>query len=269
MVYVAYVDEFGHIGPYVSRDDPRYNDSPIFGLGGFILPSENVRAFSTFFYQLKCKLLDFEIKRDGVAPALWEKKGASLFTTANVTKYRELRSATNRLLNQIEKSGGVIFWKGIQKTKTPADSNAQGLYLSALGRSLQTINAFAASKKGKVFIVMDEHQDRDAILTAASQAMFRPDFPRKHIIEPPFQVESHRYQTCQCADWLCGLIGRLGAFRAKPDEFPEMDWTEKYFAARLEKIAWQPSLKLDTVLPKTDLPQDEAVELAINQANPT
>lgn len=268
LLYVAYVDEFGHIGPYVSRNDLRYNDSPVFGLGGFILPAEQVRSFSTFFFQLKCNLLDFEIKRDGIAPELWEKKGSSLYTSQNVTRYPELRKATNRLLNQIQKVGGVVFWKGIQKTKTPANSNALGLYLSALGRALQTINAFAAHRNAKVLIVMDEHQDREAILTAASKAMFRPDFPKKHIIEPPFQAESHRYQTCQCADWLCGLIGRLGAFRARPDEFPEMDWTEKYFAARLEKIAWQPSLKLDVVLPRTDLPEDEAVALAIEEENP-
>lgn len=38
MLYFAYLDEFGHIGPYVARDDPAYNDSPVFGLGGMILP---------------------------------------------------------------------------------------------------------------------------------------------------------------------------------------------------------------------------------------
>lgn len=265
MLYIAYVDEFGHIGPYISREDKSYNDSPVFGLGGFIIPAEHARSFSTFFFQLKCKLLDWELKQCGTPPALWEKKGSSLYTTKNVTQYRELRTATNRLLNQIEKSGGVLFYKGIKKTKPPQDSNSKGLYLSSLARSLQAINAFAASKKGKVIIVMDEHGDRETILTAASQAMFRPSFPRKHIIEPPFQVESHRYQTCQCADWLCGLYGRLGAFRARPDEYPELDWTEKYFAARIEKIAWQPDLKLDTVLPRTDLPDEEAVEAAISE----
>lgn len=259
------MDEFGHIGPYVSRDDKSYNDSPVFGLGGFILPADQVRSFSTFFFQLKCKLLAWELEQSGTAPAIWEKKGSSLYTTTNVLKYRELRSATNRLLNRIEASGGALFYKGVQKTKSPQEANAKGLYLSALARSLQAINAFAASKKAKVMVVMDEHDDRDTILTAASQAMFRPEFPRKHIIEPPFQVESHRYQTCQCADWLCGLYGRLGAFRARPDEYPEMEWAEKYFAARIEKLVWQPDLKLDIALPQTDLPEQEAVVKAIQE----
>ena len=49
MTYFAYLDEFGHIGPYVSRQDPRHNDSPVFGLAGFVLPSEQVRGFGTWF----------------------------------------------------------------------------------------------------------------------------------------------------------------------------------------------------------------------------
>ena len=40
MTYIAYLDEFGHVGPYVSRADARHNDSPVFGLAGFIMPVE-------------------------------------------------------------------------------------------------------------------------------------------------------------------------------------------------------------------------------------
>lgn len=32
MLYIAYLDEFGHIGPYISRLDKRHNDNPVFGL---------------------------------------------------------------------------------------------------------------------------------------------------------------------------------------------------------------------------------------------
>ena len=31
MTYIAYLDEFGHIGPYIARDDARHNDSPVSG----------------------------------------------------------------------------------------------------------------------------------------------------------------------------------------------------------------------------------------------
>ena len=77
VTFFAYLDEFGHIGPYVSRGDPRYKESPVFGLAGFVLPAEAVRGFGTWFFQRKCELLAFEIARSGEHPALWEKKGAS------------------------------------------------------------------------------------------------------------------------------------------------------------------------------------------------
>ena len=76
MTYFAYLDEFGHVGPYVARTDPKYRESPVFGLAGFVLPADEVRGFGTWFYQRKCELLAFEIARSGKHPALWEKKGA-------------------------------------------------------------------------------------------------------------------------------------------------------------------------------------------------
>jgi len=88
--YIAYLDEFGHIGPFITRSHPRHNTSPVFGLGGFVLPVERLRSFASYFYQLKCNLLAFEIERAGVPAYLWEKKGASLYTTQNVLKYSEL-----------------------------------------------------------------------------------------------------------------------------------------------------------------------------------
>jgi len=92
---IAYLDDFGHVGPYASRNDPMYNDSPVFGLAGFIMLADEVRCFGTWFFQRKRELLDFETRRSGEHPAVWEKKGASLFTVKNVEKYPELRKATS------------------------------------------------------------------------------------------------------------------------------------------------------------------------------
>ena len=41
--------------------------------------------------------------------------------------------------------------------------------------------------------------------------------PRRQLIKPPFDLESHRYQTVHAADWIASLVGRLGAFRKEPD----------------------------------------------------
>jgi len=114
--YIVYLDEFGHIGPYISRTDPRHNDSPIFGLAGFALPVEKVRNFGTWFIQRKEELLGWEIERAGAHPATWEKKGAALYTLRNIRKYRELRTFTNRFLNKIRNCNGFIFYVGVEKT---------------------------------------------------------------------------------------------------------------------------------------------------------
>jgi hypothetical protein len=53
MLYIAYLDEFGHSGPYISHDHPTHHTHPAFGIGGFVLPYYKVRSFSTFFFQLK------------------------------------------------------------------------------------------------------------------------------------------------------------------------------------------------------------------------
>ena len=55
----------------------------MFGLVGFVLPEEAVRGFGTWFFQRMCELLAFEIERSGEHPALWEKKGVSLYTLSD------------------------------------------------------------------------------------------------------------------------------------------------------------------------------------------
>ena len=134
MTYFAYLDEFGHIGPYVSRTDPRYKESPVFGLVGFVLPSQEVRGFGTWFFQRKCELLKFEIKRSGQIPAMWEKKGSSLYTVTNITRYAELRKLTNRLLNKLKGLGGFAFYVGIRKTAAPGIHNPNRLYAKVFWR---------------------------------------------------------------------------------------------------------------------------------------
>jgi hypothetical protein len=82
-LYIAYLDEFGHIGPYISRTDLAHKTHPVFGLAGFVLPDNRVRDFAIWFFKLKCGVLEFEIKRSGEHPARWEKKGSALLTTQN------------------------------------------------------------------------------------------------------------------------------------------------------------------------------------------
>jgi hypothetical protein len=238
-MYFAYLDEFGHIGPYVGRAHPKYNESPIFGLGGILLPAGEVRGFATWFYQLKSRLLSWEIEQSGQASYLWEKKGSQLYTTQNILAYRELRVATNRLLNHLRSLGGCCFYVGLEKYSLPAEHNSKNLFLAVLRETIKRIDQFCEGKASPWLLIMDEQEKsefRKQIVSAASASMFGPD-RRTRLTEPPLQAESHLFQTLQCADWICGLVGRLGTYTCRPEEYPDLDWTARYFQKRLNELS--------------------------------
>jgi ribonucleotide reductase alpha subunit len=226
--FIAYLDEFGHIGPYISRNDKKYQESPIFGLGGFIIPANKARQFGTWFYQRKNDLLAWEVARSGLHPAVYEKKGSALYTTRNIENYPELTHFTGRMFKAIERFGGNTFYVGIHKEKNAQKHSADDLYMGVIREAIKRLNQHAREHNSCFQIILDQHASREKILTTASIAMFR-DASSNRLIEPPYQVESHRYQTVQAADWICGLLGRLGAYWAEPEEWPDMIWAKERF----------------------------------------
>lgn len=244
MLYFAYLDEFGHIGPYVARDDPSHNDSPVFGLAGIVLPCTEVRGFATWFYKLKCQLLEFEINRSQMHPAKWEKKGSALYTIKNIEAYRELRIATNRIINKITRCGGFVYYFGIEKVAPIEKHKPQALYGHAINESIRRLNDYCEANSSNIFIVLDQMDDalRKNGVERAGKSMFGTD-NCKRLIEPPVQVESHLYQTLQCADWVCGLLGRLFSYDARPAEYPENLLVKTLFEERIKRVTKNSTIK--------------------------
>lgn len=236
--YIAYLDEFGHVGPYISRSDTRHNTSPVFGLSGIVLPADRVRPFASYFYRLKCNLLAFEIKRSGKPAYKWEKKGAALYTTQNVRRYAELRHMTARLFNRIAHDGGMVFYVGVEKTRTIDTHNPKRLYGAVLRESIKRLDRYCQARNSLFMMVLDEQEEsfRASIVADASREMFG-DARRNNMIEPPIQAESHLFQTLQCADWVCGLVGRVACYTVAPNDYLDLDWTIKYFKQRLTDVA--------------------------------
>ena len=237
MTLVLYLDEFGHIGPYICKNHHRYNDSPVFGLAGFALPISHTREFSTWFYKLKCRLLEFEIDRSGKHPSVWEKKGSSLYTPRNVEKYAELRKSTNRIINKIKSLNGFVTYVGSNKSRDPLTHNPKLLFQLTLRELIKRADQHCQKRNQNFVIIMDEHQERSDLVTTASISMFGVNERRLSLLEPPFQVESHRYQTVQCADWIAGIVGRLGALWHDEDNYAENIVIQRYFQRRLNEIS--------------------------------
>lgn len=239
MHYIAYLDEFGHIGPYVSRTHAVHKTSPVFGLGGLLLPASEVREFAIHFYKLKCRLLayDLEHSNPGKVPAYrWEKKGSQLYSVRNVERYAELRSMTFRLLKYIKKVGGHVFYTGEHKVTDPVAHDSAETFRRQLLQSVRKIDRYCVQEGATFILVLDEQKAgddwRERNVEACTLAMFNDASEKcRAMIEPPLQGESYLFQTLQCADWICGLIGRLTALSVAPDEFKDWQVFERYFAS--------------------------------------
>jgi len=214
----VYLDEFGHIGPYISRTSPRYNESPVFGLAGIILPERAIRPFATKFLQLKEHLFQREIKQSGRLSSLWEKKGIEIFTAKHLAKYPHFRSTGFRLLNNLRSSGGNVFYYGREKKAGRTDLNSIGLYTTVLSHAIRQLENYGNASNTNFVMVVDEHSARKQLLVTASKTMFGQT-PARHMLSPPFEVESYVNQNIQAADWVAAIIGRLWARELRPAEF--------------------------------------------------
>lgn len=247
MIYAAYLDEFGHVGPYVSRSDPRHNTSPVFGFAGFIMPAEAVRGFGTWVFKRKGELFARPMAQSSKHPATWERKGSELFSAAAVRGKRNVRDLPARLFREISRTRGRVFYVGIQKTASPVDHRVNGLYSGMLREAIWRLDQFCeldCGPQARFFLALDEYSRRQELLTQVSRDMYGGEDPRKALIEPPFHLESHRYQTVQAADWIAALVGRLGAYWAEPGAWPENEVFQRYYGSRLRGVRVRSGIRL-------------------------
>lgn len=242
---IGFFDEFGHIGPFVSRSDPKYRESPVFGLAGYVMPSDQVRGFATFFLQLKQHMFAAELAQYHDNPATWEKKGSLFLNKKNIEKYSHLREGVRRLLNRLHRSHARIVFYGRQKYQSAEDSSSSGLYNTVLAHHIRATDSYCCKKSEQFMMILDQHPNRIELLKTAAKTMFSPDTPARCLIEPPFQVESHLYQTIQAADWIATLIGRISAYTVMPNQYADWEWADKYFGQSVRRLStdsrlWRP-----------------------------
>lgn len=238
-MYIGYFDEFGHNGAYISRTDPKYKTHPVFGIGGFIIPADNIRQLSGAFRRIKENGLKAEIDAKVIAKGKsvdhWEKKGASLFTTQNANRYREVRNMTNRVLNKLDQLDAQIIFYGQEKPRGSNEitgENESSRYDHAIKQLIQRVN-WTLPEGQHHLMILDRQGPKERMKIFASSAAFMFSHQdADKLLEPPLEVESHLYQTVQCADWICALLSRISAFKYDP-EFSEFEWAIKYFGNRL------------------------------------
>jgi hypothetical protein len=243
-VFFVYLDEFGHIGPFTSRASPRYNESPVFGLAGIILPENAVRPFATRFLQLKQNIFKAEIAASGQPASHWEKHGTAIFTAKQLARYPHFRSTGFRLLNYVRDVGGNVFYYGREKISGTTDVNSTGLYTTVLAHAIRQLDGLCANSDRKFVMVVDEHSVRKQLLITSLKTMYDAN-PARNMLSPPFEVESYANQNIQAADWVAAIIGRLWAHELRPTEYADHAAFRNYFWERLHQVA-----VYSTVLPR-------------------
>lgn len=240
----VYLDEFGHIGPYMSRNNSRYNESPVFGLAGIILPETAIRPFATKFLQLKQHIFQREITSAKTIGALWEKKGTEIFTTKQVAKHKHFKATGFRLINEVRNCGGKLFYYGREKIQGTTDVNSIGLYTTVLSHTIRQLENFSDAQRTNYVMVVDQHSARKQLLVTASKTMFG-QHPARRLLSPPFEVESYINQNIQAADWIAAIVGRLWAHELQPIEYADHVHFRNYFWTRVHQVATH-----STVLPR-------------------
>ena len=224
---IAYIDEFGHQGPFIEPNHPKYNEHPIFGYAGYILPSSSVRSMGGFFEFTKENLLSWEIEKADVHPRRWEKKGASLLTTKNIELYGpEIVPALGRIYHYMQKLEGRLFFYGQEKplgSVKETHESSQDREQHCLFQTIQRLGSYATSRSEELLVIMDgtDAHNRERAVATLGKAIYSRSIPDTNsVIEVPIQADSKMYGTVQLADWTCALLSRLTHYHfASPSEF--------------------------------------------------
>lgn len=234
-MYFVYLDEFGHIGPYLGRASRKHNESPAFGLAGMILPEQAVRPFASYFLQQKKFAFSAEIDGAGKMAAKWEKKGTSFIRPNPLKKYPEARRVVHRILKKIGAMNGHLFYYGREKIYGRTDLNPTGLYTTCMAHALRRLDGYCNRRNSTFVVILDQHSARKELLECATKTMFGQK-PCRSLASPPFEVESYLNQNIQAADWIATLVGRLAAHELRPDEFPDYEHTKTLFSERVNNL---------------------------------
>jgi len=226
---LAYIDEIGETGAFVSKDDSRFNTSPAFGYAGFIIPEENARPFGQQFTIVKRKLFKREIAQAS-DPGKWERKGADIFRPTTPTTYGYQLRAFNGLVRRLRGNGGkVFFYAGEKPVGTPGQVqiDRQEREAEAMRETLNRLCSQAEESEQNLLVMIDQITEKTRaerlpnmyghILSRATE---REEM--KRIIEPPMHVDSVLSANIQFADWIAAAISRAIDYQLFMDS--PFDW---------------------------------------------
>jgi Protein of unknown function (DUF3800) len=216
LVLLAYIDEVGETGAFVSRDRSRYNTSPAFGYAGFIVPALKARMFGRIFTERKREIFRKDIE-EAEHPGRWERKGSEIFRPNTLERYGNQVRVFNGLANRLRREcGGWLFYYADEKPlgtpkQTQLDTNARETL--AMRETLNRLARHADSQDSNVLVMIDQINEKtraERLPKMYSHILGRAaGYPEmKRIIEPPMHVDSQLSPNIQFADWVAACVTR-------------------------------------------------------------
>lgn len=222
VVLLAYIDEIGETGAFVSRGHPRFNTSLSFGYAGFVVPAGNAREFGAIFQSEKKLLYRREIER-AEHPGRWERKGSDVFRASTPAEFPAQLRVFDALVQHVRRLGGHLFYYADEKpVGTPPQTRGRfetdkHLYTDretrAMREALNRIARHADHSDKNVMVMIDQVNEKDRsarVPIMYSHILGRAaEFPEmRRIIEPPMHVDSVLSANIQFADWVAACVTR-------------------------------------------------------------
>lgn len=212
---LAYIDEIGEPGAFISRTHGRFNTSPAFGYAGFVVPAENARAFGAVFTGVKRSLFRAEIEA-AADPGKWERKGADIFRPDTPNKYGYQLRAFNGLVKKLRSQGGRVFYYADEKqVGTPGQVRIEPAQreAAAMRETLNRLCTYAENERKNLLVMIDQITEKTRAERLPnmyghilSRATVRQEM--KRIVEPPMHVDSVLSSNIQFADWIAAAVTR-------------------------------------------------------------
>ncbi|QUY62252.1 DUF3800 domain-containing protein [Gulosibacter molinativorax] len=212
---LAYLDEVGETGAFVSKDHSRFNTSPAFGYAGFVVPAPEARRFGSWFAEEKRKVYATEIAASD-RPAQWEKKGSAIFRRVTLDKYPQQIRVFSALVRRLRSVGGNLFYYIDEKplgtpNQTHLDTDAREAM--AMKETLNRLARHAESRHNHLLVMMDQVNEKQRI--ERMPTMYAHMFSRSgefeemlRIVEPPMHLDSAVSANIQFADWVAACVSR-------------------------------------------------------------
>ena len=217
---LAYIDETGEPGAYVSPEHPRYHTSPAFGYAGFVIPDDAARDFGARFQREKRVLFASELG-DVEHPGRWERKGARIFRPGTAEKYPQQFRVFNALVGFLMKCHGRLFYYADEKPQgtpkqthlDPAERETQ-----AMSETLNRLARYAKNCNDNLLVMLDQVNEktrRERVADMYAHVFRRTaEYPEmRRVIEPPMHIDSILSANIQFADWVAAFVSRAIDFQ--------------------------------------------------------